>query len=140
MIGAVLAKMLARRSYGATNRRDAAGFMSNWHEQATLTYPGSLSVSGTRQGKEAIEAWFRHFKAAVPTRALALLSISVQNIFDFVGTNVIAIEWEDRPVNKAGASFCVRGVTVAAARWGKITAFGRPPTSDPSPPPGIWGE
>jgi hypothetical protein len=33
----------------------------------------------------------------------------VQNIFDIVGTNVIAAEWEDRPVNHAGESFHVTG-------------------------------
>jgi ketosteroid isomerase-like protein len=50
------------------------------------------------------------------------LSVSVENIFDFVGNNVIAVQWEDRPVNKAGEEFYVRGVTVSTVRWGKVTS------------------
>ena len=50
------------------------------------------------------------------------MSISVQSIFDLVGTNVVAVEWDDRPVNKAGDSSCAMGVTVATTRRGKITA------------------
>jgi ketosteroid isomerase-like protein len=49
------------------------------------------------------------------------------------------IEWEDRPVNRAGESFYVRGVTVATTRWGKITAS-TVYIFDPSVLPGIWGE
>lgn len=139
MIGAILAKMLGRRSYDAINRGDVAGIMANWHDEASLTYPGSLSVSGTRKRRDAIEAWFRHFTEAVPIRAFKLLSISVQNIFDIVGTNVIAVEWEDRPVNRTGESFYVRGVTVAATRRGKITAS-TVYIFDPSVLPRIWGE
>ncbi len=116
-----------------------AAIMANWNDEATLTYPGNLSVSGTRKGRDAIEAWFRHFMEAVPTRTSKLSSICVQNIFDIVGTNVIAAQWEDRPVNRAGESFHVQGVTVATSRWGKITAS-TVYIFDPSVLPRIWGE
>jgi ketosteroid isomerase-like protein len=121
MIGVMIAKMLARRSYDAINRGDVAGFMANWHRDATLTYPGDLSVSGTHKGTRAIESWFRHFKEAIPIRTFRPISISVKNVFDLVGNNVIAVQWDNRPVNRAGKEFYVRGVTVSTARWGKIT-------------------
>jgi ketosteroid isomerase-like protein len=121
MIGALIAKALARRSYDAINRGDVNGFMANWSDKATLTYPGNLSVSGTRKGKKEIEAWFRHFKEAIPTRTFRLLSISVSNVFDFLGNNVISVQWENRPINRQGEEFYIRGVTVSSARWGKIT-------------------
>ena len=139
MIGAMLGTMLVRRSYDAINQGDVAAIMANWNDEATLTYPGNLSVSGTRKGRGAIEAWFRHFVEAVPTRTFKLSSICVQNIFDIVGTNVIAAQWEDRPVNRAGESFHVRGVTVATSRWGKITSS-TVYIFDPSVLPRIWGE
>jgi ketosteroid isomerase-like protein len=120
VIGALIAKALARRSFEAINRGDVAAFMANWSEDAKLTYPGSLSVSGTKTGKAEIESWFRHFKEAIPTRTFRVISISVSNIFDFLGNNVIAVQWDNRPVNQKGEEFYIRGATIATARWGKI--------------------
>ena len=122
MIGVLIAKKLARRSYDAMNRGDMPAIMSGWRDDATFTYPGHISVSGTHEGRHEIEEWFRHFIEAVPTRTFRPLSVSVERIFDFVGNNVIAIQWEDRPVNKAGEEFYVRGVTVSTVRSGKVTS------------------
>ncbi len=121
MIGALIAKALVRKSYDQINRGDIAGLMASWSNDATFIYPGSLSVSGTRNGKQEIEAWFRHFKEAIPTRTFRPITISVANIFDIVGNNVIAIQWDNRPVNRAGEAFYIRGVTITTIRWGKIT-------------------
>jgi ketosteroid isomerase-like protein len=121
MIGVLVAKALAKRSYDAFNRGDVAGFMSNWSKDARLTYPGNLSVSGTRTGRAEIEAWFRHFKEAIPTSTFRIMSISVSNIFDFLGNNVIAVQWDNRPVNRYAEEFYIRGATISTARWGKIT-------------------
>jgi ketosteroid isomerase-like protein len=104
MIGAVIAKSLVRSSYDAMNRGDTPAIMSGWRDDATFTYPGRISVSGTRKGKQEIEEWFRHFIEAVPTRTFRPLSVSVENIFDLVGNNVIAVQWEDRPVNRPARS------------------------------------
>ena len=111
MIGVLIAKRVARRSYDAINRGDMPAIMKGWRDDATFTYPGHISVSGTRSGKPEIEKWFRHFIEAVPTRTFRPLSVSVENVFDFVGNNVIAVQWDNRPVNKAGEEFYVRGVT-----------------------------
>jgi ketosteroid isomerase-like protein len=121
MIGALIAKRLARRSYDAMKRGDIPVLMRGWRDDATFTYPGHMSVSGTRVGGQEIEKWFRHLIEAVPTRTFRPLSVSVENIFDFVGNNAIAVQWDDRPVNKAGEEFYVRGVTVSTVRWGKVT-------------------
>jgi len=37
-----------------------------------------------------------------------------------VGNNVVSVQWDNRPVNKTGEEFYVRGVTVSTLRWGKI--------------------
>lgn len=122
MIGALVAKRLARKSYDAINRGDLATTMAGWSDDATFTYPGHLTVSGTRQGKQDVEAWFRHFFTTIPKRTFRPLSIAVDNIFDLVGNNVIAVQWDNRPVNSAGEEFYVRGMTVLTVRWGKITS------------------
>jgi ketosteroid isomerase-like protein len=121
MIGVLIAKALARRSYDAINRGDVAGFMANWSDDAKLTYPGNLTVSGTKTGRVEIEAWFQHFKEAIPTRTFHIISISVSNIFDFLGNNVIAVQWDNRPINRKGEEFFIQGATISTARWGKIT-------------------
>ncbi len=121
MIGTIIAKKVARKSYDAINRGDIEEIMANWHPDASMTYPGNISVSGTRKGKAEIEAWFRHFIEAIPTRTFHPISISVENLFDLIGNNVVSIQWDNRPVNKAGEEFYVRGVTVSTLRWGKIT-------------------
>ena len=121
MIGVLIAKALARRSYDAINRGDVVHFMANWSEDARLTYPGNLSVSGTKTGKAEIEAWFRHFKESIPTRTFRPITISVSNIFDFLGNNVISVQWDNRPINSKGEEFYIRGATISKVRWGKIT-------------------
>lgn len=105
MIGALFAKLLARRSFDAINKRDVDSLLASWHEDAVLTYSGKLSVSGTREGKQAIRTWFQHFKERVPTRTFRPRAVCVENIFDVFGTNVVAIVWEDRPINKNGKEF-----------------------------------
>ncbi len=120
MIGTIIAKRVARKSYAAINRGDIDEIMANWHDDATFTYPGSISVSGTRTGKKNIEAWFNHFIEAIPTRTFRPLSIAVENIFDLVGNNIVSVLWDNRPINRAGEEYFIRGVTVSRLRWGKI--------------------
>ncbi len=122
MIGVFIAKRLARRTFDAINRGDMDVIMAGWDEDAVFIYPGHLSVSGTRQGRAAIEAWFRHFIETVPTRAFRPLSVSVENVFDLVGNNVIAVQWDNHVVNKAGEKLYVRGATISRARHGKLVA------------------
>jgi len=121
MIGVLIAKRLARRSYDAINRGDMPAIMKGWHPHATFTYPGHISVSGTRTGRAEIEEWLRHFIEAIPTRTFRPLSVAVENVFDVVGNNVISVQWDHRPVNGAGEEFYVTGVTVSTERWGKLT-------------------
>jgi ketosteroid isomerase-like protein len=121
MIGTIITKKVARKSYDAINRGDMAGVMAGWHPDATFTYPGNISVSGRRKGKQEIEAWFRNFFEAIPTRTFHPISISVENILDLVGNNVVSVQWDNRPISKAGEEFYIRGVTVSTLRWGKIT-------------------
>lgn len=139
MIGVLIAKRLVRRTYDAINRGDMNVIMAGWHDDAVFTYPGHISVGGTRQGRAEIEAWFRHFIEAVPVRTFRPLHVAVENIFDLAGNNVIAVQWDNRPVSKAGEEFYVRGVTVSRVRRGKIvenTTY----VLDYEVLPRLWGE
>ena len=92
MIGAIIVKSKVRSAFASLNRRDLPAFLSDWAEDATFIYPGNISVSGKMEGKKTIEGWFRKYLEQFPTLKFTLRSVSVQNIFAFGGTNVVAVE------------------------------------------------
>ena len=61
MIGAIVAKIAVRKSFETLHRHDLKKFMSSWHDDGIMIYPGDMPHSGVFKGKPAIEAWFRHF-------------------------------------------------------------------------------
>ena len=69
-IGASMAKKKARTAFTHFNNRDMTNFLSLWDEDASFTYPGEVSASGTAQGKEAIQK-----SLSIPTCYLAIQSI-----------------------------------------------------------------
>ncbi|MBN2113048.1 MAG: nuclear transport factor 2 family protein [Acidimicrobiia bacterium] len=120
MIGALIAKKKAAAAFEALNRHDLARFMSNWREDGVFIYPGDLAQSGTYQGKAAVEAWFRQFLEQFPTIAFEVQDVCARNLFDLVGTNVLAVHWTRRVVNREGYEVRDSGVTIITGRWGKV--------------------
>jgi ketosteroid isomerase-like protein len=55
MIGALIAKSKVTSSYDLLNRRDLTRFLANWHDEATIVFPGGISSSGEFKGKKSIE-------------------------------------------------------------------------------------
>lgn len=120
MIGAIIAKRKVRSAFDALNRRDLPAFFSGWAEDAVFFYPGNISASGKMEGKKAIEGWFRKYLEQFPTLKFTLRSVSVQNIFAFGGTNVVAVDWDLNLANREGKDFQYGGVTVINVRGGKV--------------------
>jgi len=120
MIGAIIAKSKVRSAFACLNRHDLIGFLSGWAEDATFIYPGNISVSGKIEGKKAIQAWFKKYLDQFPTLRFTLRSVSVQNIFAFGGTNVVAVEWDIKLTNREGKDFQNSGVTVINVNKGKV--------------------
>lgn len=102
MLGAVIAKQKVRAAFSYFNDRDMEKFLSFWADDAMFTYPGEVSASGMVKGKIAIEGWFTHLMDAGPLIHFTLKSIALENIFDFAGTNVVSVEWENNVTNRAG--------------------------------------
>jgi len=73
MIGAIIAKRKARSSFDCLNRRELHAFLRDWADDATFVYPGNLSVSGTMEGKPAIDDWFQKFMTQFPDLTRCLL-------------------------------------------------------------------
>lgn len=74
----------------------AFGFVLTAHFIGIIAgLPGEVSVSGTVTGKTAIQSWFRNLMNCGPSVHFTLQSVAVENILDFVGTNIVCAEWEN---------------------------------------------
>jgi limonene-1,2-epoxide hydrolase len=95
-------------------------FLSLWDENAIFKYPGHVSVSGTNEGKSTVSAWFNNLMDAGPSVHFSIKNICVDNIFDFIGTNVITVEWDNSVTNRKGINILVSGVSVIRIKKGRI--------------------
>ena len=121
MIGALIAKSKVTSSYDLLNGRDIKKFLANWHDEATFVYPGNISASGEFKGKKAIEEWFQKLLDQFPTFQNTPKNVCIKNIFDFVGTNVVTVEWDEANINRDGENVFLSGVTVITLTFGKAT-------------------
>jgi ketosteroid isomerase-like protein len=121
MIGALIAKSKATSSYDLLNNRDIKNFLKNWHNDAAFVYPGNISAAGTFKGKAAIEDWFKTLLDQFPTFTITPKNVCIQRLFDFVGSNVVTVEWDENNINKDGKRVQFSGVTVITLRFGKAT-------------------
>jgi ketosteroid isomerase-like protein len=121
MIGALIAKSKVTSSYDLLNSGDVKGFLANWHDEATWVYPGDISASGEFKGKKAIEEWFQKYVNQFTSVKIIPKSVCVKNIFDFVGTNVVAVNWDEELTNKEGSQFLLTGVAFITLKFGKAT-------------------
>ncbi len=122
MIGAVIAKKMARSGFDTLNRRDLTKATAGWAEDATWTFPGNIPISGETKGKKAIEAamanWMEHF----PRINFTVREVFVSNIFALGATNNIAVEWDIAETNLKGKEFHNSGMTIIRVKGGKVVA------------------
>ena len=121
MIGALMAKKALAGAFDSLNRHDLAKFMSAWREDAAFVYPGDIPESGRFEGRKAVEGWFRRFFEQFPTIQFEVHDICVRNLFDLRGTNVVAVRWDIRLVNREGRQGQNSGVTVVTIKGGKVS-------------------
>ena len=121
MIGALIAKSKVTSSYDLLNARDIEKFLANWHDECIWCFPGNLSVSGEFKGKKAVEEWFRRLFDQFPRLVLTPKNVCVKNLFDFVGTNVVTVNFDEEITNKDGNEYKFEGVTVITLKFGKAT-------------------
>jgi ketosteroid isomerase-like protein len=119
MIGAFIAKKKVASAFDALNRRDFSAFLSAWRDDCVFIYPGDISVSGKMEGKASIENWFQNFMDQFPKIKLTLKNICVENIFDFVGTNVVTAHWDVNLTNRNGKEIQNSGITIIKVKFGK---------------------
>ncbi|MFC1535106.1 nuclear transport factor 2 family protein [Thermodesulfobacteriota bacterium] len=118
MIGVWIAKKKITSAFKALNSHDAAAFTAAWADDCTFYFPGTTSVSGKMEGRAAIDEWFVN---QFPKVEFRIRNICVENIFDFVGTNVVAVHWELTYTNRDGTEVENSGCTLINVKFGKAT-------------------
>jgi ketosteroid isomerase-like protein len=78
-------------------------------------------VSGTFTGKSTLREWYQRYFDQFPVVHQTVKNIAVSNIFDFIGNNVIAVEWEADVKNRDGLEVSNNGVSIITSRLGKAT-------------------
>ncbi len=119
MIGAWLAQRKTPALYAAFNRHDLKAVLANIADDVTFVFPGDVRASGVHSGKEALARWFEQFFAQFPTLRFTVRQVTVANLFDLVGNNVVATRWDVEVVNRGGRQGQNSGVTVTTLRRGK---------------------
>ncbi len=120
MIGAIMAKKAIAGAFEALNQHDLAKFMSAWRDDGVFIYPGEISESGTFEGKDAVEHWFRNFFDKYPKIQFDIQDICVRNIFALTGTNTVSVHWNIQLTNRDGRVGKNSGVTVINIKGGKV--------------------
>jgi len=123
MIGAIMAKKLARSSIEAFNRRDLKKSFDGLAEDATFTFPGNISISGVTKGKKAIEACHAKMLEHFPKMHFTVKETFVSNIFAIGATNNIAVEYDLAYTNREGKEFHNSGVNIARVKGGKVLSM-----------------
>ena len=120
MLGSLISKYVTQAGFAALNRRDLDGFLKPWAEDAVFHFPGRISVSGEKKGKEEIRRFFQRVLEQFPTLHFDVRSICVEHPFVLLGSNSIAAEWMLDVINRQGNSFRYGGITLARTRRGQI--------------------
>ena len=120
MIGALIARKAIADAFEHLNRHDLSSFMSAWRDDGVFVYPGEISMSGTFEGRTAVENWFAKFLEQFPKIHFDVHDICVRNIGALTGNNVIAAHWTVHLTNRTGRVGQTSGVTVITAEGGKV--------------------
>lgn len=113
---------MAASAFDAFNRRDITKAVNDLAEDATYTFPSSISISGQTKGKKAVEAVYAKMLEHFPKMHFTVKDVFISNIFAMGPTNNIAIQWDLDYTNREGKEFHNSGVSIAMVKRGKVVA------------------
>jgi len=120
MIGVYIAKKKVISAVAAMNRHDYKAVIADWSKNCVFVYPGNVPASGRIEGITEIEKWFKVFFEQFPGIEFTIKNICCENIFDFTGSNVLAMHWEIVLTNRDGNKFHNYGITLIIIKFGKV--------------------
>jgi len=120
MIGAAISKLARRGAMNELNHRRNDKMITSYTDDAVITYPGKMWVSGTCKGRAAVKEFFdKHFHQFVEEHCVARETY-IKNMFGLGLTNTIAIRFHTRRTNKAGKTLENTGITALKIRGGRV--------------------
>jgi ketosteroid isomerase-like protein len=96
--------------------------MATFSEDATYTFPGSISISGETKGKKAIEAVYTKMMEHYPKMHFTVKDVFVSNVLAMGATNNIAVEYDLSYTNREGKELHNSGVSIIRVKGGKAVA------------------
>ncbi len=120
MVGAVILKTMMGSGTDVMNQRDVEKLLSHWSDNAVLIFPGSMSVSGRMEGKEAIKTFFNKYMEQFPELEFKVTNTYIKDIFAVGLSNTLAVEFECAVTNKDGETFENSGVSVIKVKRRKV--------------------
>jgi ketosteroid isomerase-like protein len=120
MIGAIILKVALRGAMDDLNKRRKDKIIASYADDAVITYPGKMSVSGTRKGKAAVQEFFDRYFDQFPEEQCIARESYIKNILALGMSNTIAMHFEKRVTNKQGRVYDNSGITVLKIRGGKV--------------------
>jgi ketosteroid isomerase-like protein len=116
MIGALIAKNAVSKGMNSVMNGDLDALRSVFHQDASVVYP----TKGTIAGQPAIVEFYRQFITVFP-KVQAIVHVgTIENPFDLVGTNVLALSFEVHTTNRSGITFTQEGMMLIRLRRAKI--------------------
>jgi ketosteroid isomerase-like protein len=120
MIGAVISTLPRCGAMNELNHRRKDKMIASYTDDAVITYPGKMSVSGTRKGRAAAKEFCdKHFDQFVDEHCVARETY-IRNIFARGLSNTIAIIFHTRRTNEAGKTLDNTGTTAVKIQGGKV--------------------
>lgn len=121
MIGALIAKRIAKQKFDARNRGDIDAFLDGWTDETTYIFPGHSEFGGTFRGMATIRDWFTRFRRQFAEIRFELKDVFVSNIWAMGANNNLAVHWVVHLKNHDGQQVEGPGVTVVHIREGQTT-------------------
>lgn len=123
MIGAVLARLMARKGCKYLNTREIDLFLKDWRDDAVFIYPGDTIASGECRGKQAVREWWMRFYDQFPKSCFAVNGIYVNNFMALAPSNELALKWSVDVADRLGNEFHNHGVSLISIHNGKVVRF-----------------
>ncbi len=120
MIGALILKTMMDSGTNVMNQRDVSKILAHWADDAVLIFPGTMSVSGRIEGKEAIKEFFTKYMEQFPKLHFSIKNTYIKNMFAVGFSNTVASEFECVYTNQKGETFENSGVSVIQIKRGKV--------------------
>ncbi len=132
----MLEGLVQRQFDAAQNRLDVAAIVAMWDDDAIFEFPGDTPMSGTIEGRAAIEAWWRRWVERYASVRFTVKQVGIVSLRP--GAHVVMVAWDFDGTTRDEIRLQTSGVSLVKTRRGKI-AHAKDFIFDPSSLESVWG-